>query len=177
MKKRWLLAMLISLTAFAADESPSRTHHWQLGIGPGFVSGVNAPETIADWRFGYGWRVNSDFEMAVIADWAVSGQSTDMHYFEAKLSGDYNFSQETISPFVTVDLGYASIHAHWDCLDPQCQSPEDDAAGAALGVGGGYKFFRGQWMQLGLLGKYDLVFASTRRGTPMKYSLQAVAYF
>jgi opacity protein-like surface antigen len=166
---------LLFVAAGAAAEIPN--HHWQVGIGPSYISGLNTNDISSSWRFGYGWQMPGNFEMSVFTDWASSAANTDIRYFTVNVSGDYNFSDENISPFVTADIGYGDVHAHWDCLDSTCESPDDDAAGAALGFGAGYKFFRESKVQLGIVARYDVILASTRRGTPMKTALQAILDF
>jgi opacity protein-like surface antigen len=173
--KTIVAAFLLAASFAAVAEIPN--HHWQIGTGPGYVSGLNTNDLTASWRVGYGWQMPGNFEMAVIADWAHSTQSTDMRYFTVALSGDYNFSDENISPYVTADLGYGDVHVAWECTGAECESPNDDAAGAALGVGVGYKFFRNSCVQVGVLARYDVVFVNTRRGTPMKTALQGVLDF
>jgi len=173
-----IVASLLLLSSVATAEIPN--HHFQFGIGPSYISGLNVNNDVSfSWRAGYGWQMPNNFEMAVMADWGIAGnnQDTDMRYFTANLSGDYNFNDEDTTPFVTADIGYADVHAQWECDDPQCQSPDDSAAGLTMGVGGGYKFFRNSYAQLGVLARYSYVFARTRRGTPMKTSLQLVLDF
>lgn len=178
-----LLLSFVSASAFASSPTPvdqnplTFFHHWQLGIGPGFVAAVNAPDLTTSWRVGFGVPLNEQFDISLITDFAISSQRTDMHYFAIKAASDYNFSSEDTTPFVTADFGYASVHAHADCRDASCESPGDDAGSVSLGVGGGYKFLRRRLVQVGVLGRYDVMFASTRYGTPMKYSIQAMLYF
>jgi|GEM_PF-5139778 len=177
-----LVSFLLSSTAFAgatADQAsnPHYLHHWQIGIGPGLISGLNAPDLISSWRIGFGAPVTEDIDLSLITDFGISSQRTDTHFFTIKVAGDYNFTTDNMTPFMTADLGYASVHAHANCSDVTCQSPGDDAGGVALGVGGGYKFWRHQCMQLGVLARYDVMFTTTRYGTPMKYALEGVLYF
>ncbi len=177
MKRVVLLLLLILLPAARGEEEFKTVRQWQFGVGPAFTTGLNTPYMITGWRFGFGVQMNPAYDFQIVADWAFSNTNTDMRFFTLALASNYYFSDGKTSPFVTVDVGYGTAHAHWDCNNYTCQDPADDASGAALGAGAGYKFFRGSEFNLSLLARYNVLLATTRRGTPSKSTVSAVLYY
>jgi hypothetical protein len=149
---------------------------WQVGIGPALASGLNTPFPVTEWKFGYSVGMKAAYDLQLQADWANSKTNTDMKFFTLSLGSNYYF-YEGDTPFLTADLGLGWAHAHFNCVNPKCQAASDDANGIAVGVGGGYKFRDLSFINLGILARYDQLIASTRHGSPGKYSLQTIVYW
>ncbi len=156
------------------------TRQWRFGFGPAWSGGLNVDGGGLMWGLGYVWGIDPDFDLKL--NWSVyspkESDEDNARFTDFALGMNYFLSRSKHSPFVSVEIGYASAAAAEEASNFFDLS-DDEASGWAVSLGGGMKFFRTSTVNLGLFGSIKYLFDKTEKTekTPRVTSVGLVVYY
>ncbi|MCB9026664.1 MAG: hypothetical protein H6625_10130 [Bdellovibrionaceae bacterium] len=175
----------VKVTDVTADEETrgtrrfKATRQFRFGFGPAWSSGLNVNGGGTQWSLGYIWGIDPDYDLKL--NWSFYVPRADeenARYSELALGMNYFMTQAKHSPYLSIELGYASAAAS-EKINNLFNYSDDNASGWALGVGLGYKFFRTSTVNVGLLASYKYLFDKTDKSdqTPRLGSLNILVFY
>lgn len=151
------------------------TRQWYFGFGPASGNNLNTNNSGYFWQLGYSWGIDPHWSINLALE-AANLKNTNAYFSNLQLSGDYFFTENSTTPYVTVGFGHGSAAAQQETQNFLDVS-DDTASGFTGSVGAGYRFFRTSSVNLGVGAKYTMIFDKTSHGNPSMFTGAVTVYF
>lgn len=140
-----------------------------IGFGPAYFTNMNSTGTGLGFQAGYVWNIDDHFDLGLSSDFAISTERSKSYLFTGKIFTNYYFNTNDISPFVGAGFGYGFASVD----DANTGGLQDDsAAGFAMGLQAGVKFFRTSTVNFAISGEYTNIFDKSSLGQPGAFILR-----
>lgn len=174
-------ARVSNLTENEATQGTRRRQalkQWEVGFGPAFPKGLNSEGSSVNWRFGYIWGIDNQFDLRFVWEFLNVKKQSDVTFTDAHIGLNYFLSDANTSVYFTGDLGYGAASGHEESNSVFIGS-KDKASGFSAGAGIGVKFFRVSNVNLGVQVRYCRILEKTEvtKETPEVTNLNLSVYF